>query len=188
VGRDQLAGAGSARLGPGPRRWVLLGVAVLAVTTVAVPTVLVFFPTDDDIVSSTDAVVVLGGAGQERADRGIELVERLQVPLVLSSSAMHFGYLRGYRCFVNAHCLVPIPQNTADEARAVATLLRSEGLDHVTVVTSSHHTARARLLFRQCLGDAVAVVGAPRPGGPSLNARIREVVGMLAGATVRRAC
>jgi hypothetical protein len=84
--------------------------------------------------------------------------------------------------------LVLVPETTAKEAQAVASLVASEGWDHVTVVTSSHHTARARLLFRQCLGDAVSVVGVPRPNGASLQSRLREVIGMLAGATIRRAC
>jgi uncharacterized SAM-binding protein YcdF (DUF218 family) len=179
--------AGSARLGAGPRRSILVGVTVLAFVTAAVPTVLVFFPRDD-AVNATDVVVVLGGAGQERVDRGIELAEDLRVPLVLSSSAMYFGRVRGYYCVVNALCLVPVPETTAEEAQATAVLVRSQGWDHVTVVTSAHHTARARLLFRQCLGDAVSVVGVPRPRGASLQSRLREVVGMLAGATIRRAC
>jgi uncharacterized SAM-binding protein YcdF (DUF218 family) len=186
VGSDRSA-APWARMGPGPRRSILVGVTVLAVVTAALPTVLVFFPRDDAI-GATDAVVVLGGAGPERVDRGIELVSELRVPLVLSSSAMHFGLQRGYRCFVNALCLVPVPETTAEEAQATAALARSQGWGHVTVVTSSHHTARARLLFRQCLGDAVSVVGVPRPDGASLQSRLREVVGWLAGATIRRAC
>jgi uncharacterized SAM-binding protein YcdF (DUF218 family) len=187
VGSERPADPGAARVAPGPRRALLVGVAVLAVVAAAVPTVLVFGPRDD-AVGATDAVVVLGGAGKERVDRGIDLVSQLRVPLVLSSSAMYFGWHRGYRCNVNAICLVPVPETTAEEAQAVASLVASEGWDHVTVVTSSHHTARARLLFRQCLGDAISVVGVPRPDGVNLQSRLREVVGMVAGATLRRAC
>jgi uncharacterized SAM-binding protein YcdF (DUF218 family) len=187
VGSDRSAAAASAKRGPVTPRALLIGLAVLTVAAAAVPTVLVFFPRDDTV-GVTDAVVVLGGAGQERADRGIELIEQLEVPLVLSSSAMNFGSQRGYRCFVNALCLAPVPENTAEEAQATEVLVRSQGWDHVTVVTSTHHTARARMLFRQCLGDQVSVVGAPRPDGASFGSRVREVVGMVAGATVQRAC
>jgi uncharacterized SAM-binding protein YcdF (DUF218 family) len=143
----------------------------------------------DDPIASPDAVVVLGGAGPERARLGAELHERYGVPLVLSSSARVFGGELGYPC-PPAICITTHPETTAGEARGVARLAHKNGWGGVVVVTTDFHTARARLLFRQCLGDRVSVVGAPRPDGdgPGLRRRLNEIAGMVAGSTVRRAC
>jgi uncharacterized SAM-binding protein YcdF (DUF218 family) len=181
----------------------LILAALLGLVATAVPMGLVLFPHDDEP-RSPDAIVVLGGVGQERADLGIVLSELYDVPLVLSSSATWFASQRGYRCsFGNAMCLQrPFAESTAEEARDTLAFLDERGWDHVTVVTSSHHTARARILFRQCLDDRVTVVGAPRPEsipdaerdlpwtaeGVSVRAQAREVAGIVAAVTVRRAC
>jgi uncharacterized SAM-binding protein YcdF (DUF218 family) len=143
----------------------------------------------DDAIASPDAVVVLGGAGPERAQLGGRLHERYEVPLVLSSSAQVFGSELGYDC-PPAVCITTDPETTTGEARGVARLAEQYGWDEVVVVTTDFHTARARMLFRQCLGDRVSVVGASRPDGdgPGLDRRLNEVAGMIAGSTVLRAC
>jgi uncharacterized SAM-binding protein YcdF (DUF218 family) len=143
----------------------------------------------DDVVTSPDVVVVLGGAGQERADLGIELRERYDVPLVLSSSAAVFADNRGVSC-PPAICIRTDPETTTGEARAVARQADTYGWQQVLVVTTEFHTARARLLFRQCLGDRVAVVGAARVDGqgPGLRRWLNEIGGIVAGRTVLRAC
>jgi uncharacterized SAM-binding protein YcdF (DUF218 family) len=143
----------------------------------------------DDMIDSPDAIVVLGGAGQERADLGIALHERYDVPLVLSSSAQVFGANRGYDC-ESAICVRSDPETTTGEARAVARLAETYGWDEVVVVTTNFHTARARLLFRQCLGERVSVVGAELEEGRQVGRRrwANEVAGFVAGATVLRAC
>jgi uncharacterized SAM-binding protein YcdF (DUF218 family) len=143
----------------------------------------------DDTIGSPDAVIVLGGAGPERAELGTELHERYEVPLVLSSSAQVFGSRLGYSC-PPAICITTDPETTTGESRGVARLAEQYGWNEVVVVTTDFHTARARLLFRQCLGERVAVVGASRTGGdgPGLKRRLNEVAGMVAGSTVLRAC
>ena len=67
-------------------------------------------------------------------------------------------------------------------------LADEHGWDEVVVVTSDFHTARSRLLFRQCLGDRVAVVGASREGSVGFRQQLTEVAGIVVGATIRRAC
>jgi uncharacterized SAM-binding protein YcdF (DUF218 family) len=143
----------------------------------------------DDVIGSPDVVIVLGGAGPERAELGAELHERYDVPLVLSSSAQVFGNELGYDC-PPAICITTDPETTTGEARGVARLAEQYGWEEVVVVTTDFHTARARMLFQQCLGDRVSVVGASRPegDGPGLDRRLNEVVGMVAGTTVLRAC
>ena len=144
----------------------------------------------DDVPRDPDAVVVLGGAGEERAQRGIALAARYDAQLVLSSNARFYAAAQGTVCDRDAICFEPVPENTVGEARNVAELAERHGWDHVTVATSDFHTSRTRFLFRQCLGDDVTVVGASREDRPRLVPQLllREAVGVLAGATVERAC
>jgi uncharacterized SAM-binding protein YcdF (DUF218 family) len=181
---------------------VLCG-TTLGLVALAVPLALVLFPHDDHP-RSPDGILVLGGVGRERVDLGIELAQRYEVPLVLSSSAVYFANERGYGCHLgNALCLPhPFAESTAEEAQDTLAFVEQQGWDHITVVTSSHHTARARTLFRQCLGERVTIVGAERPmtipkeqrerrwavEGVRPRERVREVAGIIAAVTIGRAC
>ncbi len=150
---------------------------------------LYLLPSDDEPLDA-DVVVVLGGAGVERARLGIELAERHDATLVLSSSAAVFGEKQGRTCSVDALCIEPEPETTRGEAQEIARLAEQEGWGHVTVATTAFHTSRARFLFRQCLGDRVSVVGAIRDGQPPITARqlVQEGLGIIAAATFQRAC
>jgi uncharacterized SAM-binding protein YcdF (DUF218 family) len=172
------------------RRRVAFGAAGLAFV-VAGAAVAAMWPRSD-VPRDPDAVVVLGGAGFERAELGIELAERYGAMLVLSSSAINFGRERGADCQHDPTilCSYPQPATTAGEARTVAALVEERGWDHVTVATSDFHTTRARVLFRQCLGDRVTVVGA-RPSANwarGLPTYAAEAAATLAALTTRRAC
>jgi uncharacterized SAM-binding protein YcdF (DUF218 family) len=168
------------------QRWVAWGAGALAL--VAGATTFAMWPRDD-IPRDPDAVVVLGGAGAERARVGIELRNRYEATLVLSSSAQHFGELLGLKCG-EVLCVDPRPENTMGEARLVAELAKESGWDHVTVVTTRFHTTRSRVLFRQCLGDRVSVVGAVRIDGAGRDiwTHLEEFAGTIAAHTFRRAC
>jgi hypothetical protein len=161
--------------------------AMLAgVLAIMVLLVIVMVPHDDDV-GSPDAIIVLGGAGGERAELGIRLHETYGVPLVLSSSAQVFAEDRGYRC-PPAICILTEPETTVGEAREISDLANERGWDRITVVTTRFHTTRARLLFRQCLGDRVSVVGARTRSGPGLRRWVNEVGGVVTGSTFHRAC
>jgi uncharacterized SAM-binding protein YcdF (DUF218 family) len=189
VGRFRLPRQGRSGGGAEVRR-VLTAAALLVVVGTSVGGVLWLWPRDD-VVTAPAAVVVLGGAGAERTELGRDLATEHGAVLVLSSSAQHFGAELGLDCDVEVVCLDPVPETTRGEARAVAALAADRGWDHVTVATSRHHTSRARLLFRQCLGERVSVVGATRPDGswwPGVWGGLREAVGAMVGLTVQRAC
>jgi uncharacterized SAM-binding protein YcdF (DUF218 family) len=171
--------------------WQWLAVAAGLLALVVIVVVAAAWPRDDEP-ADPDAVVVLGGAGPERVELGIELRDRYDAVLVLSSSAINFGREAGVDCQNDPaiRCLYPQPATTLGEARSVAQLADEQGWDHVTVATARFHSTRARVLFRQCLGDRVSVVGAPpRPGqrrGPVEY--LNEFVGTLAAMTYDRAC
>lgn len=169
--------------------WLAL-TAVLGGALVVVALGLYVMPRDD-VPRDPDVVVVLGGAGSERAELGIELAETYDVPLVLSSSASYFGERQGRTCGVDATCFEPEPANTAGEAENVAAMAAEQGWEHITVATSAFHTSRSRFLFRQCLGEErVSVVGAVAPTRRETNPQLmgREALGVVAGATIARAC
>ena len=164
-----------------------LGVVALLLGCVVAVTTVLMWPRDD-VPEQPDVIVVLGGGRGERLPLGIELRDRYDATLVLSASARGEGYNLGLRCDVDAICVRPYPLTTAGEAATIEALAQSYHWDHVTVVTSRFHTTRARVLFRQCFGNRVSVVGArpaERRGPPTY---VRETVGTLAALTVRRAC
>lgn len=168
----------------------LIAAALFAVLAGAATAGVLLWPRDD-VVTAPVAVVVLGGAGAERTTLGRDLAAAHDAELVLSSSAQHFGAQLGLDCDVEVVCVDPVPETTRGEARTVAALAAEQGWDRVTVTTSRHHTSRARLLFRQCMGERVSVVGSTRADGtwwPGVRGALREVVGAVAAVTVRRAC
>ncbi len=169
-------------------RWAVL-LATVGVLGSCIGLAWYVMPTDD-VPVDPDAVVVLGGAGGERAELGIELAEQHDATLVLSSTAAWFGERQGRTCGEDAICFDPSPENTAGEAANVASMAEERGWDHVTVATSGFHTTRSRLLFRQCMDDDVTVVGAASDDDEAIEPRlfVRESVGVIAAATVRRAC
>ena len=173
-------------------RWLLAIAAGMIVTgMVAVVAMGLYIYPRDDTPQDPDVVVVLGGAGGERAALGIELADTYDVPLVFSSSARYFGAQQGRDCDVDAICFEPDPPTTAGEAANMRALAEQQGWDHVTVATSAFHTSRSRFLFEQCLGDdRVSVVGAvgDRRGVTSPSLMLRESLGVVAGATFARAC
>ncbi len=166
------------------------GTFVLLALLLLIGGFVVYMLPTDDVPQDPDAVIVLGGAGPERASLGIELAERYDAQLVLSSNARYFGQSLGVRCDEEALCFEPEPENTAGEAENVARLADEHGWDHITVATSDFHTTRSRFLFRQCLGrERVTVVGTG-DAGSSMDVRLflRESTGVLAGGTIARAC
>jgi uncharacterized SAM-binding protein YcdF (DUF218 family) len=173
------------------RRWQrILGVLTLGLLLGVGGFVLYMIPRDD-VPQDPDVVVVLGGAGEERAALGIELAERYDADLVFSSSARFFGHRLGVECDEGAICFEPTPENTAGEAENMAVMAEEHGWEHITVATSDFHTSRSRYLFRQCLGrDRVTVVGANRHRTTEMDLRllVRESTALIAGATFRRAC
>jgi uncharacterized SAM-binding protein YcdF (DUF218 family) len=148
------------------------------------------WPTDDEP-QDPDAVVVLGGANPERTDLGVEIAEEHDAVLVLSSNSRYHAGKLGYGCDdERVRCFEPDPVNTIGEARNVAVFAAAHGWTHVTVATSTWHTSRARVAFRQCLGDGVSVVGVRREDQPAfdLDRDLREALGTVAAHTFRRAC
>ncbi|MGB7980585.1 MAG: YdcF family protein [Candidatus Nanopelagicales bacterium] len=158
------------------RRFVALVVAVAAVT-VAVPAgaladVVRWAGVDDR--TPTDAVVVLGAAQYQgtpspvlanRLAHALELVEAGVSERVITVGGFKPGDITSEaqagkeelvaegmrRAQVIA---LPFGGNTEESMKAVAAIVKSEGLDSVTLVTDPAHSARARALAEQFGLDA----------------------------------
>lgn len=164
-----------------------LWAAICILICIAVGTVYAMWPRNDTP-DQPEAVVVLGGAGIERVELGNRLRREYDAILVLSAQAPDYGWHLGLVCGRDAICIEPGESSTAGEAQAVAALVAEQGWRHVTIATSNFHTTRSRILFRQCLGDRVTVVGAPPQHRRGLGTYPREMVATLAALTIRRAC
>jgi uncharacterized SAM-binding protein YcdF (DUF218 family) len=158
--------------------WCLLGGALLGVAATAR---LFVWPTSNHP-RHADAVVILAGDPGERLDRALELLHAgVSTTLVVdgSDSAWKANALCGQQQPFTVLCIRPNPDSTRAEARDGASLADQRGWNSITVVTTTFHVTRARVLFGRCYHGKVSVVGAPR--SQSLVALAREVTHEWAG-------
>lgn len=112
-----------------------------------------------------DAVIVLGGASDERlpvaellADSGdapVLVVSRTDTPGNASADALCRDTPLPSASLI---CFRPEGMDTRGEAVAIRQLVAVNGWDSIAVVTSSYHVARAGLLMGQCTDASVAMV------------------------------
>jgi uncharacterized SAM-binding protein YcdF (DUF218 family) len=113
-----------------------------------------------------DAVVVLSGGRKYRLEKGLELVRRKVADTLVISDGEVEGWPEANRlCDGGADgftvvCFTPRPYSTQGEAQAVRRLAREHDWRSVTIVTSTFHVFRTRMLFERCLDGDVDVVGA----------------------------
>ena len=113
-----------------------------------------------------DAVVVLSGGRKFRLEKGLELVARNVSDTLVISDGEARGWPEANRLCDGAAdgftvvCFTPEPYSTQGEAQAVRRLARERNWRSVTVVTSTFHVFRTRMLFERCLDGHVDVVGA----------------------------
>lgn len=170
------------------RRWLLV-VALGVVAALVVTATVALVPRHDEA-GDVDAVIVLGGGGIERFELGTAIATRNGVPLVLSAEGIAQGEALGVTCDVEVLCIHPVPVTTAGEAATMRELADEHAWERIAVATSSFHVNRSRMLFRQCFGDRVDVVGAhsPSSGPTAIYRTVRELAGQLAAVTLRPAC
>jgi uncharacterized SAM-binding protein YcdF (DUF218 family) len=113
--------------------------------------------------ADTDAVVVLAGA-TERLPVAAQLAEQGSGVLVISAAEGKVNAPARKLCSspgdLTVYCFDAAPSTTRGEARAIGRLARQHGWATLTVVTSTYHLPRARLLVERCTAAAVKVQGA----------------------------
>ncbi|MCU1515494.1 MAG: hypothetical protein JWQ75_215 [Pseudarthrobacter sp.] len=115
----------------------------------------------------TDAVIMLGGASDDRLPAARKLQQEWGMPvLVLARTGLMGNVAADEVCDNTAFpssdlvCFRPEPMNTRGEALAISELIDRNHWDSVTVVTSNYHVTRAGKLISQCTTAEVQMVGA----------------------------
>ncbi|MDP8975147.1 MAG: YdcF family protein [Actinomycetota bacterium] len=162
----------ASRRGARSRRGLCVGVALALVAALAATTARLFIWPESGHAPRVDAVVVLSGDTGERMATARRLVEVGAAPVLVHAGTPDSQEVvrlcaGGGQAF-EVVCLRPIPDSTRAEAQATARLAAARGWRSVTVVTSSPHVTRARLLFRRCFDAQVDVVAA----WPPLSTRV----------------
>ncbi|HYN34606.1 MAG TPA: YdcF family protein [Ilumatobacteraceae bacterium] len=121
-----------------------------------------------DPLRDADAILVLGGYGEERYLKGTELAMAGWAPNLVVSNAVGAGdvWKRNYcstpPAGVRVHCFIPDPPTTKGEGRELRRLASLYGWRTVIVVTFRPHVSRARYILEQCFGgDLVMVAASP---------------------------
>lgn len=140
-------------------------VALAVVVWLALCALLFVWPREDDP-GRADAVVVLSGGRNFRLEKGLELVRRNVADTLVISDGHADGWILANRLCADGGdgfrviCFKPEPYSTQGEAEAVARLGRERDWRSVTLVTSTFHVFRARMLFERCFAGRVEAVGA----------------------------
>jgi uncharacterized SAM-binding protein YcdF (DUF218 family) len=144
-----------------------------------------------DHAGHADALVVLSGDHGERLARAKQLLAAGVAPVLVlvgtPDSVENLDMCQGDSKYTVV-CLRPDPDSTRAEAAATAQLARSRHWKTLTVVTSTPHVSRTRLLFSRCWSGSLDVVGADLRygGGAARQARVHEWVGLVYALTALR--
>ena len=141
-------------------RWLLATVALLAViAAIGWP---VYVRPQVDELRRADAILVLGGQGDEAYTFGLEYaLQGLTDHVVFSnpsgSDAIWLVDLCDHQRYsFTVTCLEPSPPTTRGEAQAFEQLASSKGWRSVIVLTRTPHISRARFIVQRCFdGDVM---------------------------------
>lgn len=173
------------------RRLVATGVAALLVA-VAVDHFFVRPNTAPDALA--DAVIVLAGDAPHRLPVAVALARDGPGLLVISAPPGPNNAAAQAICEddpgqLQVICFRPDPVNTRGEARAIGDLVAEHGWRSITVVTSTYHVTRARLLVERCTNADVAMADAsPSLSAPKWMKRIATESGGLLKAVAHPSC
>ncbi len=170
-----------------PWRRPLVAGAVVVVAFLVLSAVLFVWPRTD-APRKVDAIVVLGGGGNDRVTKGLKLASEGYAPTLLIStpypSACRYRIPR-----ISVICFQPSPETTQGEARYVANLASERHWRQIIVVSGTAQTLRARLRFDRCYHGTALFDPA---GSPDVIGWVHDVLyewGALAKAlTTQRGC
>ncbi len=186
------------------RRWILrLALAALAllVLYVGVTFVQVLLASRSDDRDPTDAILVLGAAQydgtpspvlQERLDHALDLYEDGVAPRIVLTGGKQAGdrfteayagyrYLAGKGVPADDLLVVSDGSSTWDSLRAAERVLQAEGVDRVTLVSDSYHSARLKGIAGEVGIDATV---SPTGAAPTFPELVRETGLVAAGRII----
>lgn len=169
---------------------VLLLAAVLAFLGLSAK---LFVWPEEHPVGRSDAVVVLAGS-KKRLAKGLELMRRRLAPILVISDGLAPDWPTANRlCRFGSKsfeviCFRPDPYSTRGEAERVARMAENRGWQTVTVVTSTFHLTRARMLFKRCLDVRTEFSAADYPLARLPQFVLSEWVKLAYSETLKRGC
>lgn len=178
-------------------RLALAALVLAALVAVGVALPLVVLPETRPVPGATDAVVLLAGGDGERFAAAERVMPRGDAELLVVSDGRQADWPGGRsRCGRTAaagyriRCFEPVPATTRGEARAVADLAGEQGWESLTLLTSTYHVTRARMLFERCVAADVEVVDATPDLGPLGWVRVsaEELLALARDGLLQRGC
>ena len=120
-----------------------------------------------DPLRHADAILILGGEGDNRYLVGLDLGLKGWAPTVLASNPMApedpslTDYCAASHPGLDLHCFVPDPGTTKGEGRELRRLAAQHGWRTVIVVTIRPHISRARFILERCFDGDLVMVASP---------------------------
>lgn len=153
------------------RRWRCIRRLVVAVCLLLIACVIAGLPVyvrpQIDPLRHADAILVLGGFGEERYRYGLDLGLTGWAPNLVVSNSRGAGdvWARDFCAAppprLHLHCFVPDPPTTKGEGRELRRLAARYGWRTVIVVTFRPHISRARFILEQCFDGDLVMVASP---------------------------
>jgi uncharacterized SAM-binding protein YcdF (DUF218 family) len=168
--------------------WLILAVLSALGLLAALTAALVVWPYEQPP-QRADAVVVLGArSAPDRLNAALRLMQRGTArTLVVLTPPEDSPLCRGAEPY-EVMCIMPRPFKTWGEAEEIGRLAKRRSWKRLTVVTSTYHVTRARLLVARCFHGSLAVVGSKSSGIPVGPWRALHELGGLAYAILRPSC
>ena len=120
-----------------------------------------------DPLRHADAILILGGKGDNRYLVGLDLGLKGWAPTVLASNPLApedpslTDYCATPHPGLDLHCFVPDPATTTGEGRELRRLAAQHGWRTVIVVTFRPHISRARFILERCFDGDLVMVASP---------------------------
>ena len=120
-----------------------------------------------DPLRHADAILILGGFGDDRYPVGLDLGLKGWAPNLMVSEANGTDdpWLTDYCTTphpgLSLHCFVPDPTTTKGEGRELRRLASQYGWRTVIVVTWRPHISRARFILERCFDGDLVMVASP---------------------------
>lgn len=179
-------------------RWVAALVLVGALLLVGFALPYTIFPQSRPAPSDhSDAVLLFSGGHGERLGLALDVMPRTDARVLYISNGADPQWPEANALCderqgsYTVRCFQPVPNTTRGEARALARLAEERGWRSVTVLTSTYHVTRARLLAERCFDGEVEAVGA-NPHEPgflrSITLSLRELAALARHTILERDC
>ena len=152
-------------------RRLLIALAVLVAAWLVVCAVLfVWPPAETGAPGRANAVVVLSGS-KNRLTKAEQLIRAGVAPVLAISSVLQTPNWHAARRLCRAGkylrarvlCFKANPYSTRGEAETLSRIAQRRGWDSLTIVSSTFHLTRAKLLFRRCFAGKLSFVGTSTP-------------------------